>query len=178
MADELDNPNPVVYSSETGNHAEKEEHNVVSLADLVTDDEGSEPDEFDASEVFEILRNLADPEHPYTLEQLKVIEKSKITVDNDRQSILVQFTPTIPHCSQATLIGLMIRVKLIHCLPSRFKVDIQISPGSHNSELALNKQLNDKERVAAALENSKLLSVVNKGIASTDNWESIVLSEA
>ena len=35
---------------------------------------------------------------------------------------MVEFTPTIPHCSMATLIGLSIRVKLLRSLPTRFKV--------------------------------------------------------
>lgn len=34
----------------------------------------------------------------------------------------VQFTPTVEHCSMATLIGLCIRVKLLRVLPPRFKV--------------------------------------------------------
>ena len=68
----------------------------------------------------------------------------------------------------ATLIGLCLRVKLLRSLPPRFKVDILITPGTHASEAAVNKQLNDKERVAAALENSHLLTVVNKCIANTD----------
>ena len=38
--------------------------------------------------------------------------------------------------------------------------------GSHQSEEAVNKQLNDKERVAAALENSQLLSVVNQCLST------------
>ena len=88
---------------------------------------------------------------------------------NDKENIIfVQFTPTIPHCSMATLIGLCLRVKLIRSLPSRFKVTIKISPGSHQSEIAINKQLADKERVAAALENNHLLDVVNKCITNTD----------
>lgn len=70
--------------------------------------------------------------------------------------------------SMATLIGLSIRVKLIRSLPRRFKVDIRITPGTHASEAAVNKQLNDKERVAAALENDHLLQVVNKCIVNTD----------
>lgn len=68
----------------------------------------------------------------------------------------------------ATLIGLCLRVKLLRSLPARFKVDILITPGTHASEAAVNKQLNDKERVAAALENAHLLHVVNKCIAHTD----------
>jgi hypothetical protein len=68
----------------------------------------------------------------------------------------------------ATLIGLCIRVKLLRSLPSRFKVSVQIYPGAHQSETDINKQLNDKERVAAALENGHLLDVVTKCIANTD----------
>ena len=37
--------------------------------------------------------------------------------------------------------------------------------GTHVSEAQVNKQLNDKERVAAALENGHLLQVVNKCLA-------------
>lgn len=46
----------------------------------------------------------------------------QIEVDDDNNRIVVQFTPTIPHCSMATLIGLCIRVRLLRCLPPRFKV--------------------------------------------------------
>ena len=59
----------------------------------------------------------------------------------------------------ATIIGLSIRVKLLRSLPPRFKVDVTIAPGTHASELAVNKQLADKERVAAALENAHLLGL-------------------
>jgi hypothetical protein len=75
-------------------------------------------------------------------------------------------SPTIPHCSMATLIGLCLRVKLLRSLPQRFKVNVQIQPGSHASEKAINKQLRDKERVCAALENKHLAGVVNKCIRS------------
>ncbi|KAH3769380.1 hypothetical protein DPMN_170647 [Dreissena polymorpha] len=46
------------------------------------------------------------------------------------------------------------------------QVDVKIAPGTHASEDAVNKQLADKERVAAALENSHLLKVVNQCLAS------------
>jgi hypothetical protein len=36
----------------------------------------------DAVEVFEHIRDITDPEHPYTLEQLNVVEESLITVDD------------------------------------------------------------------------------------------------
>jgi hypothetical protein len=97
-----------------------------------------------------------------------VIQPENIQVDNQRSIITMTFTPTIPHCSMATLIGLCARVKLLSSLPKRFKIDISITPGAHASEHAVNKQLSDKERVAAAMENRHLTDVVNKCIANTD----------
>jgi len=126
-------------------------------------------DAFTAEEVFELIRNLNDPEHPLTLEQLKVATLENVRVDDSRSTISIRFTPTIPHCSMATLIGLCIRVKLLRSLPQRFKVRVEVSPGAHASEAAVNKQLNDKERVAAALENAHLLGVVNKCLEETEH---------
>ena len=119
-------------------------------------------DPFDVREIFDLIRDINDPEHPLTLEQLNVVTEEQIMVDDVKSRIEVEFTPTIPHCSMATLIGLAIRVKLLRSLPERFKVDVRIRPGTHASEVAVNKQLADKERVAAALENSHLLTVVNQ----------------
>lgn len=84
----------------------------------------------------DLLRYINDPEHPLTLQQLNVVQlpliklASKSTLD----CLDINFTPTIPHCSMATLIGLCIRVKLIRSLPTRFKVHIAITPGTHASE--------------------------------------------
>ncbi len=73
----------------------------------------------------------------------------------------------------ATLIGLCIRAKLLRGLPPRFKVDVRVTPGTHASEAAVNKQLADKERVAAALENGHLLDVVNKCLKNTDKVDAV-----
>ncbi|KAJ8343709.1 hypothetical protein SKAU_G00310380 [Synaphobranchus kaupii] len=113
-----------------------------------------------------LIRSINDPEHPLSLEDLNVVEQLRVHVNDPESSVIVQFTPTIPHCSMATLIGLSIKVKLLRSLPSRFKIDVYITPGSHATEDAVNKQLADKERVAAALENSQLLEVVNQCLAS------------
>ncbi len=43
---------------------------------------------------------------------------------------------------------------------------LQVTPGSHSTEAAVNKQLNDKERVAAALENPNLFSMVEQCLSS------------
>uniref|UniRef100_A0A6B2LN96 MIP18 family-like domain-containing protein n=1 Tax=Arcella intermedia TaxID=1963864 RepID=A0A6B2LN96_9EUKA len=151
-----DNPNPTIYQ-------------VAHIERAQVETREGEEDAFDALEIFDHLRNITDPEHPVvTLEQLNVVKLDQIEVDNAEERVTVWFTPTIPHCSMATLIGLCLRVKLLRSIPDRFKVDIMVSPGSHASEGSVNRQLNDKERVAAALENDSLLNVVNNCIAHTE----------
>ncbi|ORY99295.1 hypothetical protein BCR43DRAFT_489054 [Syncephalastrum racemosum] len=150
------NANPVVY----------ETHNNIGRMETDADFDDNVADPIDSEEVYELIASISDPEHPLTLEQLNVTQLEHITVDDDRSRVLVEFTPTIPHCSMATLIGLCIRVRLLRSLPERFKVDIRVRKGTHQSENAVNKQLNDKERVAAALENKHLLEVVNQCLAT------------
>uniref|UniRef100_A0A914R8D6 MIP18 family-like domain-containing protein n=1 Tax=Parascaris equorum TaxID=6256 RepID=A0A914R8D6_PAREQ len=62
--------------------------------------------------------DINDPEHPLTLEQLNVVQEELISIDDedDETIVDVRFTPTIPHCSMATLIGLAIRIKLMRSL--------------------------------------------------------------
>uniref|UniRef100_A0A2C9W705 MIP18 family-like domain-containing protein n=1 Tax=Manihot esculenta TaxID=3983 RepID=A0A2C9W705_MANES len=113
------------------------------------------------------IKDIKDPEHPYSLEELKVITEDAIEVDDKNSYVRVTFTPTVEHCSMATVIGLCLRVKLMRSLPSRYKVDIRVAPGTHATEAAVNKQLNDKERVAAALENPNLVAMVDECLAQS-----------
>ncbi|CAG8707625.1 15471_t:CDS:2 [Dentiscutata erythropus] len=149
---ELINANPTIYTPSKASHR------------IITEKEEQEDfeDTIDSQEIFDLIRSISDPEHPLTLEELNVTQLDHIKVDDVNAYISIEFTPTIPHCSMATLIGLCIRVRLIRSLPERFKVDIMVRKGTHQSEQAVNKQLNDKERVAAALENNHLLEVVNQ----------------
>ncbi|XP_059047308.1 MIP18 family protein galla-2 [Achroia grisella] len=149
-----DNVNPHVYEKGSEREVSTEDHNE------------EVEDEFDEREIFDLIRNINDPEHPLTLEELRVIEEKNIIVNNKDNTVVVNFTPTIPHCSMATLIGLSIRVLLLRALPSRFKVTVEVSEGTHVSEHAVNKQLADKERVAAALENNNLVQIINQCVAS------------
>ena len=61
-----------------------------------------------------------------TLEQLNVVEEKNIDVDDEKSYLKIMFTPTIPHCSMATLIGLSIGVLLLRSLPTRYKVSILV----------------------------------------------------
>ena len=99
----------------------------------------------------DLIRSISDPEHPNTLEELRVVSAPQVQVGQNH--IKVEFTPTVPHCGMSTLIGewvesckkrhdgmavtgLSIRVRLLRSLPDRFKVDIVLKPGSHQSEHA------------------------------------------
>jgi len=50
-------------------------------------------------------------------------------------------------------------------LPYKFKLDIFLSKGTHSTEDEINKQINDKERIAAAMENPNLKKIVDECIS-------------
>lgn len=144
----MENPNPVIYEVKSG---EWQPARQFSADETPT-----------VEEVFNLIRGINDPEHPLSLEELNVVQLEHIQVSDGAVEVL--FTPTIPHCSMATLIGLCIRIQLQRCLPKRLLTTVRIREGTHVSEEAINKQLMDKERVAAAIENDHLISVVNQCI--------------
>ncbi len=76
----LDNPNPVIFSSKK---ELKQENAGLWLDSAFEDDDG-----LDST----------------TLEQLGVVSADQIKVTGDHVDI--QFTPTVPHCGMATLIGM------------------------------------------------------------------------
>ncbi|XP_054858671.1 cytosolic iron-sulfur assembly component 2A [Eublepharis macularius] len=118
-----------------------------------------------ALEVYDIIRTIRDPEKPNTLEELDVVTESCVEVHEIHEEeflVIIRFTPTVPHCSLATLIGLCLRIKLQRCLPFKHKLEIYISEGMHSTEEDINKQINDKERVAAAMENPNLREIVEQ----------------
>jgi len=53
-------------------------------------------------------------------------------------------------------------------------VSVKIAPGTHVSEGPINKQLADKERVAAAMENRHLIEVIDQCLTNdeeeTESW--------
>ncbi|XP_074651433.1 cytosolic iron-sulfur assembly component 2A-like [Tubulanus polymorphus] len=122
-------------------------------------------------EVYDLIRTIQDPEKPETLEELEVVYENGVRVDQfnkETHLVHIEFTPTVPHCSLATLIGLCMRVKLRENLSFKHKLDIMIKKGTHSSEDEVNKQINDKERIAAAMENPNLQQLVNNCIEERD----------
>lgn len=135
-------------------------------------DEESEVEPIDEQEIYDLIATMSDPEHPITLGSLAVVSLPDISItptlpnrpSSNLQTVTVLLTPTIQHCSLATVIGLGVRVRLEESLPPRFRVDVRIKEGTHSTAEEVNKQLADKERVAAALWNPTLQSFVKKMI--------------
>ena len=83
-------------------------------------------------QIYDIIKDIRDPEKPETLEELLVVQEELVDVCENIEkpgffTAHIQFVPTVPHCSLATLIGLCIRTKLELELPKGlFKIDLAI----------------------------------------------------
>uniref|UniRef100_T1GIA3 MIP18 family-like domain-containing protein n=1 Tax=Megaselia scalaris TaxID=36166 RepID=T1GIA3_MEGSC len=88
--------------------------------------------------IYDCLRRIRDPEKPCTLEDLNVVYEEGIFVLPPTKSnvycVRVEFNPTVPHCSLATLIGLCIRIQIERSLPHNIKLEIYIKKGAHSTE--------------------------------------------
>ena len=111
-------------------------------------------------ELYSLIRRIQDPEHQLTLAELGVVSKRHISFHSLRDGkqralqpeeaaaaaagdaageeaddavvAVVEFTPTVPHCSLATTIGLCIRARLSRAMPD-LKLDVRVRQGTHNT---------------------------------------------
>ncbi|KAG6064580.1 hypothetical protein E4U32_008276 [Claviceps aff. humidiphila group G2b] len=135
-------------------------------------DDFSAPEPIDEQEIYDLISTISDPEHPVSLGQLSIVNINDIHItpspacgvpdSNAIVQIMVEITPTVTHCSLATVLGLGVRVRLEQCLPPNYRVDVICRENTHSQDDQVNKQLADKERVAAALENDSLKGVLDK----------------
>ena len=73
--------------------------------------------------------------------------------------------------TNAHLIGLAIRAKLNIVLPQdQFKLDIFIQEDTHVNKYAIDKQINDKERVSSAFEKQHIWQAILNMIIWRDTW--------
>lgn len=59
----------------------------------------------------DVIRTIRDPEKPNTLEELDVVTEKCVCVQelgDEEYLIIIKFSPTVPHCSLATLIGVCV----------------------------------------------------------------------
>ena len=76
--------------------------------------------------------------------------------------VSVVWTPTTPSCGFAMNIALSIRVKLLREFSQKewMKLEIRVKAGRHDKASEIDKQVADKERVAAAMENEAVMGVI------------------
>lgn len=145
-----------------------------SLSPLSSEAEDDEREEIDEQEVYDLISTISDPEHPLSLGSLGVVKIDDISIlpptspRSRISTVTVLLTPTTTACSLTTVIGLGVKVRLLQALPPRFRVDVRIKEGTSNTADEVNKQLGDKERVAAAMENKNLINVVNQMLATCE----------
>ena len=98
--------------------------------------------------VFDMVKNIKDPEYPYTLQQLGIVSVDDIRIE--KRVLTLEFKPTIMNCTMAVFIGLALIAKLNLCVPKQYICRVKIKSGTHNDEANLNKQFCDKERSESA----------------------------
>jgi metal-sulfur cluster biosynthetic enzyme len=139
---------------------------------------GSKLAKISVDTIYELIRDIKDPEHPQTLEQLGVVSKEYIDIGKIRMEnrlgfvniglplkyIEVRFFPTIPHCSMAGIIGICLKTQLLKYISEDYWIKVLVIDGAHVDYEGLNKQLSDKDRVSAALENRDLADIVDECI--------------
>ena len=122
MPAEVFNPNPIIFTPTKG-IVRKSELLAQSLwidEPIGSEDETGAPELIDTDEIFgklhyrtqsahsfwkqDLIRSIYDPEHPNTLEELRVVSAPQIKIKQNR--VTVEFTPTVPHCGMSTLIGM------------------------------------------------------------------------
>ena len=121
MPAEIFNPNPVIFSApkSAGRLSDLSAHSLWINDSSISEDEADEREPIDQDEIYgmrlasssfpvyetftDLIRSIYDPEHPNTLEELRVVSAPQVTVGTNR--IKVEFTPTVPHCGMSTLIG-------------------------------------------------------------------------
>ena len=121
-------------------------------------------------EIYSLIRYISDPEHPHTLEQLRVVSLGGVVVGGDERSVAITLVPTVKHCSLTLMIGLSVRAAILREYAD-VKINFVIPNDKHNAAAETAKQLNDKERCAAAMEVDALRETVQRLIKCNAQYQ-------
>ena len=127
-------------------------------------------DEIDIYEIFDLIRIINDPEHPFNLEELNIISLDEIIVDNLNRTIKIYFTPTIENCIFANSIGLSIKKKLLNFISPKYNIIVLIKEPKNENDKIINKKLNDKERLETSNLNKDLVDLCSYAIINTEEY--------
>ncbi|KAK6613582.1 hypothetical protein H4I95_01926 [Botrytis cinerea] len=136
------------------------------FSDEDSDDSGLEP--IDEQEIYDLIAPISDPEHPLSLESLGVVKLEDVHLASP---------PDLTNPQHSTVIGLGVRVRLEQALPPGYRVEVKIKKDTHSQADEVNKQLADKERVAAALENDNLMNLLRKMMKPALMADDIITTE-
>lgn len=147
--------------------------------------------EYTGEDIYDEISSIRDPEKPFlSLADLNVVAIDRCQVaylgsvgpvgtsceaeadhavrrkNGGKRSALVTVTllPTVPHCHLMNIICLSVVARLLDTLPltTSWKFRILLVDGSHHTQREIERQANDRERVAAALENPIVFKEVSK----------------
>ncbi|KAJ4296250.1 hypothetical protein N0V90_006295 [Kalmusia sp. IMI 367209] len=124
-----------------------------------SDSDDDTVEDIDEQEVYDLISSISDPEHPLSLGSLAVVNLPDIHIQPPSSpSLVYQHCRGGNHTNHHTLLT-------GNCHRPR---DVRIKKGTHSTDEAVNKQLGDKERVAAALENGTLMGVLRKMLSTCE----------
>ena len=128
-----------------------------------------------SSYIFSLLIEIRDPEFPYQLSQLDILSIEKILIEkyilNQNIYITVTINPTYKMCTMSSVIGLSIENILYNKITGillnehfpqgwNWKYCTNIPHTLHVKSSIITKQLNDKERISAAIENVSIRNII------------------
>lgn len=118
--------------------------------------------------IMDAIGSVRDPDHTETIRELGIVLDQDIEVREIQGGFVatVLWQPTCHTCPHASNMGLCMRFKLKQEFKdTNIKIDILLK--DHGSKVESNynlvdKQINDKERVAAALENTQVIAMIKE----------------
>ncbi|CAG9324457.1 unnamed protein product [Blepharisma stoltei] len=112
------------------------------------------------------IGSIKDPDHTESLRELGVVSEEEIQVEeiSGGYSALIRWKPNCYTCPHASNMALCMRYKLQEAFNNNenIKIDILLKDDGHSTKYDIDKQVNDKERVAAALEKKEVVDMIKE----------------
>ncbi len=99
----------------------------------------------DKEKIMAKLEKVLDPEHPISILDLKIVEPEDVTIDEENNSITIEFKPTTPFCPMGGVIGVLVKKAISDIAESNEKIIVRCKEGAHTQEEMVNKMVNDEQ---------------------------------
>lgn len=96
--------------------------------------------------------------------EVERVQRCRKMRQRNRARVTITLLPTVPHCHLMHWICLSVVARLRDVLPvtTAWQIVVKLLPGSHQQWEELERQAQDKERVAAALDNPAMMKEIRK----------------